>query len=127
MSATDVTSQFRTFAAYTQGESERRRLSWETRLVSTGDGPWRWVGGVFFNDASRSGSGRELAPGLTEFSGVTPVLGGRPVSEPVEYYSFSRESVTERAVFGEGLARDGRLAGSAAAAAGSATASRPAT
>ena len=84
VSATDVTSRFRTFAAYTQGESERRRLSWEARLVSTGDGPWRWVGGAFFNDAGQSGSGRELAPGLTEFSGVTPVLGGRPVSESVE-------------------------------------------
>ena len=101
VSATDVTSRFRTFAAYTQGESERRRLSSEARLVSTDDGPWRWVGGAFFNDAGRSGAGRELTPGLTEFSGVTPVLAGRPVSEPVEYYSFSRESVTERALFGE--------------------------
>ena len=101
VSATDLTSRFSTFAAYTQGESERRRLSWEARLVSTGDGPWRWVGGAFFNDARRSGTGRELAPGLTEFSGVTPVLKGRPVSDPVEYYSFSRESVTEHALFGE--------------------------
>ena len=32
---------------------------------------------------------------------MTPVLAGRPVSEPVEYYSFSRESVKERALFGE--------------------------
>ena len=32
---------------------------------------------------------------------MTPVLAGRPVSEPVEYCSFSRESVTERALFGE--------------------------
>ena len=67
VSATDVTSRFRTFAAYTEGESERRRLSWEARLVSTGDGPWRWVGGAFFNDAGQSGSGRELTPDLTEF------------------------------------------------------------
>ena len=101
LTATDLTSQFRTFAAYTQGESERRRLSSEARLVSTGDGPWRWVGGGFFNDARRSGAGRELTPGLTAFSGVTPVLAGRAVSEPVEYYSFSRGSVTERALFGE--------------------------
>ena len=48
VTATDLTSQFRTFAAYTQGESERRRLSSEARLVSTGDGPWRWVGGALF-------------------------------------------------------------------------------
>ena len=101
MSATDVTSRFRTFAAYTQGESQCRCLRWEARLVSTDDGPWRWVGGALFNDARQSGAGRELAPGLTEFSGVPPVLAGRPVSEPVEYDSFSRESVTERALFGE--------------------------
>ncbi len=101
VSAADLTSQFRTFAAFTQGESERRRLSWEMRLVSTSDGPWRWVGGIFFNKARWSGTGRELAPGLTEFSGVTPVLMGRPVSEPVEYYSSSRESVREHALFGE--------------------------
>ena len=84
-----------------QSCANARRLSSEARLVSTGDGPWRWVGGAFFNDAGQSGAGRELAPGLTEFSGVTPVLAGCPVSEPVEYYSFSRESVTERALFGE--------------------------
>ena len=46
VTATDLTSRFRTFAAYTRGESERRRLSSEARLVSTGDGPWRWVGGA---------------------------------------------------------------------------------
>ena len=101
VSATDLTSRFRTFAAYTRGESDRKRLNWEMRLVSTGEGPWRWVGGAFYNNARRSGKGRELAPGLTEFSGVTPVLMGRPVSEPVEYYSESSESVTERAFFGE--------------------------
>ena len=80
MSATDLTSQFRSFAAYTREE----RFNWETRLVSTGDGPWRWVGGVFFNNYDRTGTSFELAPGLSEFSGVTPSLEGSPVSEPVE-------------------------------------------
>ena len=39
-------SRFRSFSAYTQEDSREERLNWETRLVSTGDGPWRWVGGL---------------------------------------------------------------------------------
>ena len=40
VSATDLTSQFRSFAAYTRENSREERFNWETRLVSTGDGPW---------------------------------------------------------------------------------------
>ena len=69
--------------------------------MSTGDGPWRWVGGVFFNTYDSSGTSFELAPGLTEFSGIAPILGGRPVSEPVEYYSLGSQAVEELALFGE--------------------------
>ena len=77
----DLTSQFRTFSAYTREEGREQRFNWETRLVSTGDGPWHWVGGVFFNNYDSGGTSFELAPGLTEFSGVTPILGGaRPAS-----------------------------------------------
>ena len=72
---------------------------------STGEGPWRWVGGVFFNRYDSRGTSFEYAPGLTEFSGVTPILGGIPVSEPVEYYSLGAQAVDERALFGE-VSRD---------------------
>ena len=101
----DLTSQFRSFSAYTREDSREERFNLETRLVSTGDGPWRWVGGVFFNHYDSSGTSSEFAPGLTEFSGITPVLGGSPVSEPVEYYSLDSQAIEERAVFGE-LSRD---------------------
>ena len=79
--AADLTAGFRTFSAYTREDGREERLNWETRLVSTGDGPWRWVGGAFFNRYDSRGTSFELAPGLTAFSGVTPVLGGNPVSE----------------------------------------------
>ena len=101
----DLTSGFRTFSAYTREDGREERLNWETRLVSTGDGPWRWVGGAFFNRYDSRGTSFELAPGLTEFSGVTPVLGGSPATEPVEYYSLGAQGVDERALFGE-VSRD---------------------
>ena len=105
VTAADLTAQFRSFSAYTREDSREERFNWETRLVSTGDGPWRWVGGVFFNNYDSSGTSFEFVPGLTEFSGVTPILGGSPVSEPVEYYTLGSEAVEERALFGE-ISRD---------------------
>ena len=105
VTALDLTSRFRSFSAYTREDSREERFNWETRLVSTGDGPWRWVGGAFFNNYDSSGTSFEFAPGLTAFSGITPILGGSPASEPVEYYSLGSQAVEERALFGE-LSRD---------------------
>ena len=105
ISVTDLTSQFRSFAAYTLEDEREERFNWETRLVSTSEGPWGWVGGLFFNNYDSSGTSFEFTPGLTEFSGVTPVLGGNAVSEPVEYYALGNETVGERALFGE-ISRD---------------------
>ena len=105
VTAADLTSGFRSFSAYTREDGREKRLNWETRLVSTGNGPWRWVGGVFFDRYDGHGTSHEYAPGLTEFSGVTPILGGSPVSEPVEYYSLGTQAVDERALFGE-VSRD---------------------
>ena len=73
--------------------------------MSTGEGLWRWVGGVFFNNYDSSGTSFEFTPGLTEFSGITPILAGSPASEPVEYYSLESQAVEERALFGE-ISRD---------------------
>ena len=101
LTAAELTSRFRTFSAYTREDGREERFNWEARLVSTGDGPWRWVGGAFFNNYDSRGTSFEYAPGLTEFSGITPILGGRAVDEPVEYYSYGLQDVTERALFGE--------------------------
>ena len=105
VSVADLTTQFRTFSAYTHEDAQEERFNLETRLVSMGDGPWHWVGGVFFNNYDSSGTSFEFTPGLTEFSGITPILGGMPAPEPVEYYSLDSQSVTERALFGE-ISRD---------------------
>ena len=105
VSAADLTAQFRSFSAYTREESREERFNWETRLVSTDDGPWRWVGGLFFNNYDSSGTSFEFTPGLTEFSGITPILAGSPASEPVEYYNLESQAVEERALFVE-ISRD---------------------
>ena len=105
ISVTDLTPQFRSFATFTREDEREERFNWETRLVSTGEGPWRWVGGVFFNNYDSSDTSFELTPGLTEFSGVTPILGENPASEPVEYYALGSQAVGERALFGE-ISRD---------------------
>ncbi|MDE2774014.1 MAG: TonB-dependent receptor [Gemmatimonadota bacterium] len=105
VSATDVTSAFRAFSAYTRESSTEERLNLETRVASRSAGPWRWVGGVFFNRYESRSTSHEFTPGLTEFSGVTPVLDGSPVAEPIEYYSLGTGLVEERAVFGE-ISRD---------------------
>ena len=101
VTATDLTSGFRSFAAYTREDAREERFNWEVRLVSTGDGPWHWVGGAFFNNYDSRATSFEYAPGLSEFSGVTPILGGSPVSEPVEYYNLGVQDVEERALFGK--------------------------
>ncbi len=101
ITAANLTSGFRSFSAYTREEAREERFNWEVRLVSTGDGPWRWVGGAFFNNYDSRGTSFEYAPGLSEFSGITPILGGHPVSKPVEYYSLGLQDVEERALFGE--------------------------
>ena len=105
LSVGDLTSRFRAFSAYTREDGREERFNWESRLVSAGVGPWHWVGGAFFNDYDSRGTSHEYAPGLTEFSGVTPILAGRPVSEPVEYFSLGVQDVVERALFGE-ISRD---------------------
>ena len=105
VSVSALTSGFRAFSAYTREDGREERFNWESRLVSTDDGPWQWVGGVFVNNYDSRGTSHEYAPGLTEFSGVTPILGGRPVSEPVEYYNLGTQEVAERALFGE-ISRD---------------------
>ena len=105
VTAADLTSGFRAFSASTREDAREERFNWEVRLVSTGAGPWHGVGGAFFNIYDSRETSVEYAPGLSEFSGVTPILGGRPVSEPVEYYNLGRQDVEERAVFGE-LTRD---------------------
>ena len=105
VSVADLTTQFRTFSAYTHEDAREERFNLETRLVSMGDGPWDWVGGAFFNNYDSNGTSFEFTPGLTEFSGITPILGGMPAFEPVEYYSLDSQSVTERALFGE-ISRD---------------------
>lgn len=85
---------FPSFAAYTHEEGESERLNQEIRLVSSGDGPWNWIVGAFYNRNDYWGTSKEFVPGLPEFWGVD-----RP--DALEYFSISEGVFKETAFFGE--------------------------
>src|SRR5690606_20605967 len=55
--------EFPSFTAYTRERAVDERVNQEIRLVSTGSGPWSWIGGVFYNDYARDAISEEFAPG----------------------------------------------------------------
>ncbi|HEU4617895.1 MAG TPA: TonB-dependent receptor [Gammaproteobacteria bacterium] len=86
---------FPSFAAYTREIATERRVNEEVRLVSKGAGPWSWIGGLFYNDYKDDASSEEFTPHLPEFFGVSFATGD------LEYRQLTRDTLTEKAVFGE--------------------------
>lgn len=87
--------EFPSFAAYTREASGDERMNQEIRLVSTGDGPWSWIGGLFYHDYERDAISEEFAPGYPEF------LGGSLPTGDLEYRQLTSIRMEERAIFGE--------------------------
>ncbi len=86
---------FPSFSAFTREVEEEKTLSQEIRLVSKGDGPWNWIGGLFFQDFEQPNAvSLEFTPGYDEYVG-----GSRP--DDLEYISVAYEDLTEKAFFGE--------------------------
>ena len=86
---------FPAFTSYNESENTRNQFNNEVRLVSTHGGPFSWVLGGFFNEQKLQADYREHVPGLP---GVDLVRN----PEEIEYASFNRAKISERAVFGEG-------------------------
>ena len=92
---------FPSFAAFTQEDTDEERFNQEFRLVSTGDGPFSWIGGAFYNTFDiDSADSREFTPGFGDwavenFGGIA----SRP--DQLEYYSIDIQETTEWAFFGE--------------------------
>ncbi len=86
---------FPAFTSWNESQDTRKQFNQEIRLVSTHGGPFSWVLGGFFNEQKLQRDYREHVPGLP---GVDLV--NNP--EEIEYASFNRAKVTEKAVFGEG-------------------------
>lgn len=88
---------FPAFTSWNESEDTRKQFNQEIRLVSTHGGPFSWVLGGFYNEQKLQRDYREHVPGLP---GVA--FGTQPNPDEIEYASFNRSKVTEKAVFGEG-------------------------
>ncbi|GEN98566.1 TonB-dependent receptor [Novosphingobium sediminis] len=88
---------FPAFTSWNESENTRKQFNQEIRLVSTHGGPFSWVLGGFFNEQKLQADYREHVPGhpWVEF-------GTQPNPDEIEYASFNRSKVIEKAVFGEG-------------------------
>ncbi len=89
---------FPAFSSYNESQSTQRQFNQEVRFVSRHGGPLNWVLGGFYNQLKDQRDYREILPGH-------PFVDITTNPDQVEYASFNRSKVTEKAVFGEGTFR----------------------
>ncbi len=88
---------FPTFTAYTFEDEETETFNQELRLVSTSDGPFNWIVGVFYNRNEYDALSLEYTPGYGAFVGDD----FRQDLNDLEYFEADRTKLTEKAIFGE--------------------------
>ncbi len=88
---------FPAFSGFYTSDTERKQFNEELRLVSRHGGPFSWTLGGFYNRQKYRSFYFETTPGLADFFGVAD-------ADPndIEYASFIRSKLTEKAIFGEG-------------------------
>jgi outer membrane receptor protein involved in Fe transport len=88
---------FPAFSSWNELDGRRKQWNQEVRLVSTHGGPFSWVLGGFYNDQKYHSDYAEHVPGhpWVEF-------GTLPNPQDLEYVSYVKTKVTEKAIFGEG-------------------------
>ena len=88
---------FPAFSSWNESHDRRKQFNQEIRFVSTHGGSFSWVLGGFYNHQKRLREYTEHVPNhpWVEF-------GTQPNPDEVEYNSFNRSKVTEKAIFGEG-------------------------
>ncbi len=87
---------FPSFSAFTRDKVEEKRYNQELRLVSTGDGPFNWIVGGFYNKLETDQLDREFTPNYDVF-----LTGTNARPDSLEYYFTLDEETEEIAVFGE--------------------------
>lgn len=90
---------FPAFSSWNETDNRRKQFNQEIRLVSRHGGPFSWVLGGFYNEQKQHSDYAEYVPGLTGFYGITD----NP--DELEYVSFTKSKITEKAIFGEGTFR----------------------
>ena len=91
---------FPAFTSWNESHDRRKQFNQEVRLVSRHGGPFSWVLGGFYNQQKRL---REYTEHVPNHPWVA--FGTLPNPDEIEYASFNKSKVTEKAVFGEGTFR----------------------
>lgn len=86
---------FPAFSGFNENNNKRTQFNQEVRLVSRHGGPFSWTLGAFYNRNKFRNYYFESVPGLADFYDVP--------NDPddIEYASYIRSKLTEKAVFGE--------------------------
>lgn len=87
-------SEFPEFVTIARDKTDEERFNQEFRLVSTGDGPWNWIAGTYYNRYEFSHAFSEFGPGYAEFLDVDRPDGLLSVIQ-------LEEELEELALFGE--------------------------
>ncbi|WP_184079659.1 TonB-dependent receptor [Sphingobium subterraneum] len=88
---------FPAFSSWNESENTRKQFNQEVRFVSRHGGPFNWVIGGFYN---RQKLQRDYVEHVPNHPWVA--FGTLPNPDEVEYASYTRSTVTEKAIFGEG-------------------------
>lgn len=86
---------FPAFTSWNESTSIRKQFNQEIRLVSRHGGPFNWVLGGFYND-------QKLKRDYAEHVPKHPWVDEATNPNELEYVSYTRSKVTEKAIFGEG-------------------------
>lgn len=86
---------FPAFTSWSETTSHRKQFNQEVRLVSRHGGPFNWVLGGFYNNQRLQRDYAEHVPGH-------PWVDLETNPEELEYVSYTKSKVTEKAIFGEG-------------------------
>ena len=90
---------FPTFSAFTRDLASEDTFNQELRLVSKSDGPFNWIGGLFYNKLHGDSISIEFTPHYDDY--LAGFLGGTGRPDDIEYIAPSSEDLTEKAVYGE--------------------------
>ena len=91
---------FPTFSAFTREIGDEDTFTQEIRLVSTGDGPFNWIVGYYYNDVTSFFTSEEFTPGFDQFA-VDEFGGVQLRPDDLEYFSIDDTFLEESAFFGE--------------------------
>lgn len=86
---------FPAFTSWNENLTKRKQFNQEVRLVSTHGGPFKWVLGGFYNEQKRHSDYAEHVPNH-------PWVDIATNPDELEYVSYTKSKVTEKAIFGEG-------------------------